>query len=45
MGNGGPFPGVKHGPDVTLTTHPIQRWDQEWVGAIIPLSSKRLYGV
>jgi hypothetical protein len=23
MGNGGPFPGVKRGRDVTLTTHPL----------------------
>jgi hypothetical protein len=34
MGIGGPFPGLKCGRGVTLTTHPFQCRGREWVGAI-----------
>jgi hypothetical protein len=38
MGNRDPFPGIKNDRGVTLTTHPIQCWGLEWVGAILPLT-------
>jgi hypothetical protein len=34
---GSPFPGVKCGRGVTLTTYPVYIWGQEWVGAIRPV--------
>jgi hypothetical protein len=37
MGTGGPFPAVKGGRTVTLTTHPVYFRGQECVGAILSL--------
>jgi hypothetical protein len=35
-GTGGPFPGVKHGRNVTLTTHSHLCRCREWVGTTLP---------
>jgi hypothetical protein len=45
MGTGGPFPGIKHGQGLTLTTHPLLVPRSQMSRSYISSPPKHLHGV